>query len=304
MDRQPIYIYNRENRQLEQEQIYGEGWLRWIYESTPGKLALNVLVRRAIFSKIMGWRMNMRASSRKILPFVLKYNIDSGEFAKNVLLYRTFNEFFSRGLKKEARPITPGEDIAILPADGRHLVFPDIDNLDGILVKGQKFSMAELLGDSSLAEDFKHASVLISRLAPIDYHRFHFPISGIPGPAKKINGYLYSVNPIALRKNIRYLTENKRSITLIDSPLFGMVAMVEIGATAVGSIQNFYAENHPAKKGETKGLFAFGGSCVITLFQKNRIRFCEDLLEQSVNHQETYAHMGTPLGTAVKLHQS
>ena len=298
MDKEPIQIYNRESKCVEVEQVYGEAWLRWVYETPIGRLALLLFVRRAIFSKLMGWRMNMRASSRKILPFVLKYNIDSGEFSKNVLLYRTFNEFFSRGLKKEARPVTPGDHIAILPADGRHLVFPDVSAANGFWVKGRKFSLNELLGSVELARRFENGAMLISRLAPVDYHRFHFPVSGIPSVPQKINGYLYSVNPIALRQNIRYLIENKRSLTLIDSPEFGQVAMVEIGATAVGSIQNLYAEGIRVQKGESKGFFEFGGSCVITLFQKGRIQFSDDLLEQSSMHRETYALMGTPLGEA------
>jgi phosphatidylserine decarboxylase len=78
--------------------------------------------------------------------------------------------------------------------------------------------------------------MLISRLCPSDYHRFHFPVSGIPSEAKLVNGSLYSVSPIALRRNIRYLVMNKRVITLIEAPEFGTVAMIEVGATNVGSI--------------------------------------------------------------------
>ena len=115
--------------------------------------------------------------------------------------YRTFNEFFYRALKPEARPITAGEAVAVFPADGRHLVFPNVDAVEGFYVKGAKFTLAELLGDGALAAEFAGGAMLISRLCPVDYHRFHFPVAGTPGDARLINGWLYSVSPVALRRN-------------------------------------------------------------------------------------------------------
>ena len=92
--------------------------------------------------------------------------------------------------------------------------------------------------------------------------------------------------------------ENKREITLIDTARFGTVAMVEVGATNVGTIRQSYVPGRPVQKGDEKGFFAFGGSCVITIFQKDRIRFDADILEQSAQHLETYARMGDRLGMA------
>jgi len=138
--------------------------------------------------------------------------------------------------------------------------------------------------------------MLISRLCPTDYHRFHFPVAGIPGEARLINGWLYSVSPVALRRNIRYLVENKRMITRIESAEFGTVAMIEVGATNVGTIRQSFVPGRPVQKGEEKGIFAFGGSCVITLFASGRITFDADILAQSAQHIETYAKMGDRLG--------
>jgi phosphatidylserine decarboxylase len=132
----------------------------------------------------------------------------------------------------------------------------------------------------------------------VDYHRFHFPVAGLPGEARLISGWLYSVSPVALRRNLRYLVENKRVVTLITSPQFGQVAMIEVGATNVGSIQQSHVPGREAVKGAEKGLFAFGGSCVITLFQHGRITFEADLVAQSAQHIETYARMGDRLGVA------
>jgi len=123
-------------------------------------------------------------------------------------------------------------------------------------------------------------------------------VGGTPNEAKLINGWLYSVSPVALRRNLRFLVENKREITLIESAEFGTVASIEVGATNVGKILQSYVPGRDYAKGDEKGLFAFGGSCVITLFQAGRIRFDADIAAQSAQHIETYAKMGDRLGVA------
>jgi len=256
------------------------------------------LAKRRLFSRYFGWRMTRPFSAHKVLPFIVEYDMDTEEFVKSAFDFTSFNEFFSRALKPESRPIAKGEKTAVLPADGRHLAFPNVDEAEGFYVKGSKFTMRELLGDDELATKFAGGSMLISRLCPVDYHRFHFPVNGLPNVPKLINGHLYSVSPIALRKNIRYLVENKRMLTLIDSPEFDSVAMLEVGATNVGSIKQTFVEERLLEKGEEKGLFKFGGSCVITLFQRGRIKFADDLVEQSARCVETYARMGDRLGEA------
>ncbi|KXU35936.1 phosphatidylserine decarboxylase [Cephaloticoccus primus] len=293
----PIRFFNRYTQALETEQVFGEKWLRFAYGNPLGRAGVWLLARRKLFSAYYGWKMNKRRSQLRVLPFITEYDMDVEEFAKSAFDYRSFNEFFYRALKPECRPIAAGEGVAVLPADGRHLAFPDVDAADGFYVKGAKFALAELLGDADLASEFAGGAMLISRLCPVDYHRFHFPVSGQPAAARLINGWLYSVSPIALRRRIRYLVENKRMLTLIETAAFGRVAMLEVGATNVGSIRQTYVEERTVTKGEEKGLFAFGGSCVITLFQRNRITFAPDLVEQSAACTETYAHMGDVLGT-------
>jgi phosphatidylserine decarboxylase len=293
---EPIVYHDRYRNELVTEKVYGERWLRWVYETGNGQLALHTLVRRAFFSKFYGWRMSRRVTGNNVLPFVLDYGIPADESAKSILSFKTFNEFFCRALKPEARPIAPGEDVVVLPADGRHLAIPDVDAANGFYVKGQKFTLAELLGDSALAREFAGGAMLISRLCPVDYHRFHFPVAGQAGEARLINGWLYSVSPIALRRKVRYLVENKRMLTLIETPRVGRVAMLEIGATCVGTIRQLYPADHPVAKGDEKGLFRFGGSCVITLFPPGRLRLEADLVEHGASHREVYARMGDRLG--------
>ncbi len=298
MPAEPIRYYHRAKRVLETEEVYGERWLRFAYEHPVGRFFTWALIRRWIVSAYYGWRMSRLYSASKVLPFIIKYNVNVDEFAKGPLTYNSFNEFFHRALKPEARPIAPGDEVAVFPADGRHLVFQDVDAAEGFYVKGAKFSLRELLEDDALAERFKGGGMIISRLCPVDYHRFHFPVAGIPDEARLINGCLYSVSPIALRRNVRYLVQNKRMVTRIDSARFGEVAMLEIGATMDGSIAQLYFEDRAVAKGEEKGWFKFGGSCVITLFERGRLRFDDDLVEQSRNGIETYAKMGERMGVA------
>ena len=298
MSNEPIRYFHRAKQVVETEQVYGEKWLRWTYGTALGGLSLWALVKRAWVSRYYGWKMSASGSMRKVLPFVIDYNLDESEFARKPIAFKNFNEFFYRALKPGARPIAVGDRVAALPADGRHLAFQNVDAAAGFYAKGQTFSLEKFLGDGELARKFAGGSLLISRLCPVDYHRFHFPVAGVPTEARLINGALYSVSPIALRRNLAYLWENKRMVTLVESPGFGQVAVCEIGATMVGSIVQTYVPGRAVAKGEEKGLFKFGGSCVVTIFQKGKIQFDADLVKHSANGVEVYAKMGERLGEA------
>lgn len=298
MSAEPIRYFHRTKLVVETEKVYGEGWLRWIYGNPLGRLTLELLVKRWLASAYYGWRMNRPVSANKVLPFIVEYNLDVDEFAKSQFLFKTFNDFFYRALKPGARPLAPGDRMAVLPADGRHLALHNLNGVDRFYAKGQHFDLAAFLGDAALAAEFTGGSMLISRLCPVDYHRFHFPVAGKPGEARLINGFLYSVSPIALRQRLSYLWQNKRMVTLVDSPEFGKVAVCEIGATMVGSIVQTYLPGEPVAKGAEKGLFKFGGSCVITIFQPGRIKFDADLLMHSAAGLEVYGRMGERLGVA------
>ncbi len=298
---EPIRFYDRQKKTIATEQIYGERWLRLAYETAAGRATMAVLLKRAGFSRWYGWRMSRPASAARVQPFIRDYALNAGEFAQAPAEFKSFNDFFSRALKPGARPVATPHDprIAVLPADGRHLVFPDVDAAAGFYAKGAKFTLAELLGDGGLAAEFAGGGLVISRLCPVDYHRFHFPVAGTPGAARLINGWLYSVNPIALRHNIRYLVVNKRYLTLIETTEFGRVALLEIGATNVGTVEQLFAPGRQVTKGDEKGLFKFGGSCTVTVFARGRIRFDTDLVAQSAGCIETYAKMGERLGEAI-----
>lgn len=291
-----IEYFNRYTGRKETEQVYGDRFLRWAYDTVPGRLALHLVVKRTVFSRFYGWCMDRPGSRKRIASFIRNYGVDASEFADPVESFQTFNEFFHRKLKPAARPVDDHPRSAVFPADGRHLGFEEYSAADGLLVKGERFRLKELLQDQELAERYTEGALLISRLCPVDYHRFHFPVHGKPSRPVLLNGPLFSVNPIALRRNVHILARNKRYLTMIDSEEFGLVLMLEVGATCVGSIVHTFPFGVPVRNGDEKGYFKFGGSSTITLFEPGRIRFSEDLLAQSAQNRELYARMGDRLG--------
>lgn len=289
---EPVTYYNRETQKIETEAIYGEGFLRWAYEKPMGRLTLWLLVKRALFSRWYGWRMNRPASRKKIAPFIARYNIREDEMLEDWQNFSTFNEFFARKLRPAARPVSSERNAVVFPADGRHFAIPDISKCDGIFVKGARFDLRSLLREDDLVKRYERGSMLISRLCPVDYHRFHFPCDGVPGGAALINGPLFSVNPIALRVRPSILWENRRFITRLETTDFGEVLMIEVGATCVGSVLQSYQPGQTVTRGDEKGCFLFGGSCCITVFEPGRVVFSDDLLENSRERREVYALMG------------
>jgi phosphatidylserine decarboxylase len=291
-----IRFFNRHTGTMETEQVYGEAFLRFTYENPLGALPLHALIKRAAFSKWYGKRMDLPESREKIEPFIRSYGLDPDEFADPVSSFASFNEFFFRKLKPAARPIDTDAPV-VFPADGRHLGFPRISDISSFFVKNQRFDLAGLLGDAKLARRFADGCLVLSRLCPVDYHRFHFPCAGTPGPAETLDGPLYSVSPIALRRRLGYLWENKRTLTHLESPDLGLVLIVEIGATCVGAIHQTYTPGTPVEKGAEKGYFAFGGSSTITIFEPGAVKLAEDLLGYSSRQIELYSRIGTPMAS-------
>lgn len=288
-----IRYFHRHHQAYEHEQIYGEAFLRWAYGSPLGKICLHTLVNKPIFSQWYGWRMNQPASAQRIIPFIDQYGLDPHEFEMPATSFRNFNEFFFRKLKPEARPIA--DSPIVFPADGRHLGFADISKIDSFFVKGQKFDLKNFFKDAELSQKYAKGSLVLSRLCPVDYHRFHFPASGVPSETRLINGPLFSVSPIALAQNLSYLWENKRAITELKTEEFGTILLVEIGATCVGSIQQTFTPGEFVKKGDEKGYFAFGGSSTITIFEPGAMSLSDDLLKHSADQTELYARIGSEM---------
>ena len=298
---EPITYIDRQSGRQETEAVYGESVIRLLYGDSFfarifGKPLMYLLSGIPLFSRIYGAVQRLPFTKKKIKPFIRNFQIDATEFLEPVENFHSFNDFFIRKLKKEARPITEGNNGAVIPADGRYRFYPNIALSEGFLVKGEKFDLLELLQDKDLAAAYAGGTMVIARLCPSDYHRYHFPCEGTPGETRRINGWLYSVNPAALKKNIHIFTQNKRGICQISSPHFGKVLYVEIGATAVGSMHQTYVPFQPVQKGDEKGYFSFGASSLILLFAHGSIQLDRDLLSHS--GKEIKCLMGQSMGKA------
>jgi phosphatidylserine decarboxylase len=290
----PIRYYERQSGLLKTEKVAGEKWLMWLYDNPVGEATLWALAKRKVVPAVYGNRMDLPSSTEKIKPFVEEFGIDMSTAQKQK--FSSFNDFFTRKLKNSARPVDTGSAVIVSPADGKILAYANLSNSD-FIIKGYRFDIFSFLNNDRLARHYLDGTLVIIRLAPFDYHRFHFPVSGSVSPVTRIDGDYYSVNPLALRKMTEIFCLNKREFTVISNPLFGDVVMTEVGATMVGSIVQTYSGKY-VKKGEEKGYFKFGGSTVVLLFEKNKIRIDEDLLINTLKGYETVIKEGERIGAS------
>lgn len=297
----PIIYLDRALGERNTEKVYGSAALKLLYgndivSKLLGAPLLQLLSKVPLFSALYGYWQALPLTKSKISPFIRDFHVDASEFLDKVDSFRSFNEFFIRKLKKEARPIAPGDTVAVIPADGRYLFYPNIAECSGFIVKGQKFELSTLLEDPVLAAEYAQGAMVIARLCPSDYHRYHFPCSGVPKETRFINGWLYSVNPVALKKDIHIFTQNKRTVCELETDQFGKVLFLEIGATFVGSIHQTYKPGQHCAKGAEKGYFSFGASSLILLFKPGMIAFDADLIKATEDQIEIKCLMGQSMG--------
>jgi len=266
---------------------------------STGKKSVNLMTKLSIKQ---GVKYDDPKSKDDIPAFVALHQLNLNEVEKPLDQYATFNEFFARSLKPSARPIAAPDDptVAVSPADCRLMVFEDIKEATELWIKGDKFTVEGVLGEhcADLASRYTSGSMVIARLAPQDYHRWHLPVNATLGRKVPIPGALYTVNPIAINQNVNVYTTNKRVVCELNSPEFGKVILVAVGATMVGSIVFLY-EDGKHNKGEPHGYFAFGGSTVLLFFEPGRIKFDADLVANSRKKLETLVKVNERLGTAL-----
>ena len=289
-----IQYIDRQTGELITENPPGEGYLKFLYHNPFGKLALHLLVKRKLLSEWYGGTKDKSNSTKDIEAFVEELNIDMSEAVKSMDEFKSFNDFFYRKLKPEARPIGEG---LISPADAKLIAFESIDEVGEFYVKGRKFTLHEYFQNEDMAKKYVNSSLFIFRLAPNDYHRYHFPYPGKVSASKKINGHYFSVSPYALEPNFaKVFCENKREYLTLLTQDKGDIILSPVGATMVGSIHETFTPNSHVLKGDEMGYFAFGGSTIVMLINKSKVTIDQDILDNTKNKIETAVKMGERIG--------
>ena len=290
-----IMLINRLTGELQKETVFGDAALRFIYESLLGRTLWGIAFNSAGLSEMLGRRYDAPASKKKIpaLASTPGCNPEEAEFPPEH--YENFNAFFTRKLKPGARPFDAASNLLSSPSDGRVFVYENLKPTDPVPVKGAQRTLNDLCQESLPAESL---AVAVIRLAPVDYHRYHFPCDceQKENPVV-VRGKYHSVNPIALVKRPDVYVENTRQITTLESDVFGSFRYLEVGAFGVGSIIQTAQPGKHAKIDE-KGMFKFGGSTVILVFDNARLQWDADLLENTRKGYETLIRMGMTLASA------
>ncbi|MDP4182516.1 MAG: phosphatidylserine decarboxylase, partial [Bacillota bacterium] len=235
-----------------------------------------------------------------IKKFIESYKINMSECSDDVDSFNSFNDFFVRKMKPNTRPFDKDPDKLLSPGDGRIFAFENIDANRLIQVKGFNYSLKELLMDESLASKYEGGTLVILRLCPLDYHRFHFIDGGKCGKSVRIKGHYYSVNPTALKTIPKVYCQNKREYSILSSENFGDILYVEVGATSVGSIIQTYTPDHDIRRGDEKGFFKFGGSTLIMILERNATTIDEEIIRQTNEGFETKVLAGEVIGNKYK----
>jgi phosphatidylserine decarboxylase len=227
-----------------------------------------------------------------IRRFIRKYGVNMGEALNpDPASYATFNEFFTRALRPETRPIA--DTPFICPVDGAISQFGAIEHDQIFQAKGHRYSTTALVGgDAALAEQFQDGSFATLYLSPRDYHRIHMPCDGILKRMIYVPGDLFSVNPVTARGVPGLFARNERVVCVFETAQ-GPMVLVLVGATVVGSMATVWhgVVNSPRtrrvcawryedqtvqlKQGDEMGRFLLG-STVVMLWPQGRIRFNPD----------------------------
>ena len=263
-----------------------------LYGSVAGRTVLKVLVSPVV-SKAAGAFLSSRLSVPLIKPFVRKNNIDLSQFDPGP--YPNYNEFFSRKIRPELRPVDAEPTHLISPCDSKLTVLP-ISPESRFVLKHTPYTVAEMLKNEQLAQKYEGGTAMIFRLTVDDYHRYCYMADGQKEANVKIPGVLHTVNPIA-NDVVPIYKENAREYSILHTAHFGDVLMMEVGALLVGKIVNHHGKA-AVKRGQEKGYFQFGGSTVVLLLEKDRAVIDGDILENSRQGIETVVRMGEKIGTA------
>ena len=221
------------------------------------------LISRAVF-----WmtRRESRLTQTAIKRFAKQFNVDMQDAATPAFVhYKTFNAFFTRKLKPEARPITTGDGEIACPADGRISAIGNIEAGRIFQAKNQDYSLLALLGGDKLAakrlDNGKFATIYLS---PRDYHRLHMPVDGQLISQIHVPGRLFSVAPHTVRTLANLFARNERVIAQFETDS-GLMALVLVGAINVAAIETVWHGLVTPPKGKHLSRIEYNDNTAVSL---------------------------------------
>lgn len=264
--------------------------LSFLYTNILGRMLLKPLIQPQV-SKLAGRYLSSALSKWLIPKFIERNEIDMDIYEE--CDYSSFNDFFTRKIKPDCRPVPEDLDVLISPCDCLATVYPIQENTT-FSIKNTEYTLRSLLRSPRLAKRFRGGYAYVLRLTVEDYHRYLYSVSGKQSKNYHIDGTFHTVNPIA-NDYLPIYKENTREYTVIRSKEFGDVLQMEVGALLVGKISN-HKQSTVITRGEEKGFFEYGGSTIVVLTQKGRVTPRSDLLTNSKNGYETKVLQAHPLG--------
>lgn len=265
--------------------------LRFLYHTAPGRVVLKLLIHPGL-SRWAGRFLDSRLSRGLVGPFLRSNAISLEGIDVPEGGFPCFNAAFSR--KRLETPFDPDPNRFCSPCDSLLSVLP-IDESSRFFIKHTAYSLEGLLENAALAKEFQGGTALIFRLTPAHYHRYHYVDDGEVLDRRVIPGVLHTVRPIAVEEFPVFI-RNSREYTLLHSARFGKLVQMEVGALLVGRICNPGRESR-VKRGQEKGWFEYGGSTVVVLVQKDRLRLDHAFLTS--DGEEIPVRLGQAIGERI-----
>jgi phosphatidylserine decarboxylase len=244
---------------------------------------VRVLPRKGL-SRALGSLTSARAPrsvvDAAVRAFVRVYDVDLSEVAVPEGGFRTFDEFFTRRLVDGARAVDPDARCIVSPADGRMEDLGTISATGELIVKGQAYTAADLLGDTSAAAAYEGGHYFIVYLSPRDYHRVHAPTCGAVQYVRYVPGTLYPVNRIGTDHIPQLFARNERLAIVQEGSVHGTVTTIMVGAIGVGRIglsfdeletnrghepgvRSYVDSPIPRDRGDELGVFHMGSTAIV-----------------------------------------
>lgn len=298
-----IQVWDRAESRMFEENVHGGGGVRLLYGTGRGRWLESALFSRRVISRLMGAWHGSRFSRWMVPGFIRSQRIRMEEF--EVAEYRSFNDFFVRKFRPGARRFPTDPDLLPAFAEARYLAYSSVTPDLRFPVKGASMAASAVLAVPAEAGidpgRFRFGPLLIARLCPADYHRYHYPAAGDTVASWTVHGRYHSVNPAALAALGDVFVRNERRVAILDTERFGCLACVEVGALGVGRIVQTHDESRPFRRGAEKGMFLFGGSTVLLFGEPGTWTPSADLLARTGEGIETLVRLGDPVGFRVPV---